>query len=371
MPIYFLTATDENGKRETHRTEAENSHKVYHEFESNGFTDIVLHDDDVMATVTSMFPDDVLANTQSHFTPAEVVEMRYLSRFDAFLFRVKKTFHQFQWVFLLTSVLLIYRWGEETALNYFDYVLILISILASFWDIYFSLARKYDQMLNASLWGRWQEVLNRVPKLRGKIPEVDLTAREACALSALGRLDEGLALMETLIDLPEVPRWMYLGRLAELYEISKDYQQVIECARLAYEEAPENPIVEIEYASTILKYGTDFELAKQLLDHAEQQHLGDLVGILWFYYKGLFELKMGNHKVAEANFLICQNGLIPLASNQPVIQFIMDFNRSRLAIVAAELGEIEKAEELYQLALPRLKALDEELIMDCYAEAIA
>ena len=45
MPIYFLTATDKYGKRETHRTEAENSQKVYYEYESNGFTDFVLHDD--------------------------------------------------------------------------------------------------------------------------------------------------------------------------------------------------------------------------------------------------------------------------------------------------------------------------------------
>ncbi len=369
MPIYFLTATDKYGKRETHRTEAENSQKVYYEYESNGFTDIVLHDDDAMATVNSMFPPEM--NTEGCFTPDELVEMRYLSRFDIFLFMMKKLIHLLQWPFLVTSILLFYRWREQTALNHVDLGLISASIIASFWHAYFSHARKYDKMVNACYWGRWQEVLNRIPKLKGIVPAFDLSGHEACALTGLGQLDDGLELMEHYVESPEVPRWMYLGRLSDLYEIAKDYKQVIECNRIAYEEAPDNPTVVIDYAHVILKYDTDLALAKQLLDQAEQQHLGEMIQLLWYHFKGILELKLHNYKGAQAHFLVCHNGMIPLAPTLPSLQLMVDFNRAYLAIALAELGETEQADELYQLALPRLQALGEELIMNRYAEAIA
>ena len=54
MPIYFLTATDEKGKRDTHRVDAENSQDAFEQYESQGFTDIVLHSDDAAAAASGL-----------------------------------------------------------------------------------------------------------------------------------------------------------------------------------------------------------------------------------------------------------------------------------------------------------------------------
>ncbi|MFH1303453.1 MAG: hypothetical protein ABIK07_20510 [Planctomycetota bacterium] len=370
MPVFLLTATDPNGKRDTHRVEADTAQEACDGYESQGYVDIVLHDDDVWAATVAMFPPNANAEVEKYLTPADVVEMRYLSKFDHFRFLVKKSLRPYKWALLLTTVLVFIRWGESRELNYFDYILIGTSLFASFCAAYFSPAIKYKKMVDAGYWGRWEETLNRIPGLRGNVPEFDLSARGACALTGLGRLDEGLALMQPFLDAPEVPRWMYFGRISELYEIGKQYPQVIECNRLAYEEAPENPTVQIDYAYAILKYGTEIELAAELLENARQQHLSELLELYWYYFYGFLELIRGNYREAEAHFLVCQNGMTPLAADEPALQLSLDFNRAYQAIAAAELGETEKAEALYQRALPRLQALKEKRVMDRYAAAI-
>ncbi|WP_298860419.1 hypothetical protein [uncultured Gimesia sp.] len=372
MPIYLLTATDEKGKRDTHRVDAENSQDAYQQYESQGFTDIVLHSDDAAAAASALFPPN--PDVEEHFTAADMVELQFLTSFQFFLFMLRKAYWQMRWFLIIIIGVSVYRWmrtHEVSEIDYLIFVCLGLPIVISFWVAYFSPRQKYDKMLHAFSWGRWQEVLDQVPRLRGKIPDFELTGREAVAVAALGNFDQALEMMDHFVDSPEVPRWMYLGRLSELYEVAKDYDQVVECLRLSYEDAPENPTVVIDYAYGLLKYGNDNSLANKLLEDAEQQHMGELIELLILYFKGIFELNLGNLRVAESHFLKCQTGLLPIAPSQPLLQLFVDLNRAYLAITLAKIGEREQAEEIYQLALPRLKALDSELIMNRYAEAIA
>ncbi|WP_339727143.1 hypothetical protein [uncultured Gimesia sp.] len=372
MPLFLLTATDEKGKRETHRVEAENSQDAYHDLESRGFTQIVLHTEDAGATASAMFPPD--PNVEEHVSAADMVRFQYQTSFGFFLYMLKDLYWKFRWGAFLAIIVLVIKWNNQTAFSTLElamFGLFLIPLILALWVAYFSSSRKYTLLMQAFSWGRWQEVIDRVPPLRGKIADFELSGREAVALTALGRFDEGLAMMEPFADSPDVPRWMYLGRLSELYEIIKDEDQVIECLRLSYEDAPENPTVQIDYAYGLMKYNRDNSLAEQLLDDAEQQHLGELVELLFFYFKGLLELNRGNFKAAEASFKTCQSGLLPIAPSQPLLQLFVDLNRAYLAIALAEQGELQQAEELFRLALPRLKALDSTCIMDRYAAVLA
>lgn len=372
MPIFLLTATDKNGKRETHRVEAENSQEAFNKYELQGFVDIILHSDDVVAATSVLFPSN--EDVDEYVSAAELVELQYLTSFEFFLFMLRKTYWKYCWVYLIIGLYLGYRWTKNSELSSLDYSLLsmlILPVVISLWVAYFSSKQKYDKLIQAFSWGRWQDVLEQAPSLRGKVPEFELTCREAVAVAALGDFDEGFEMMESIVDSSEVPRWMYLGRLSELHEVVKDYDQVMECMQLAYEEAPENPTVAIDYAYAILKYGSDLTLANELLEDAEQQSLSELVELLILYFKGLLELNLRNLRAAESLFRNCLNKLMPIAPGEPMLQLFVDLNHAYLAITLAELGETESAEGLYQLALPRLKALDEELIMERYAEAIA
>ncbi|QDT92798.1 tetratricopeptide repeat protein [Gimesia algae] len=371
MPVFLISGTNENGKRETRRVEADNSQNAVREFEEQGLTEIVLHSDDAYAVTTDLFGPQ--PQVEENLTAADMVKLQYLTNFQLFLFYLRKSYWQLRWVIPVLLGIAVYRWDQVSGPDESDYIMLgflLLPIPICFWNAYYSLGRKYDRLMHAFSWGNWEEVLDQVHRLRGKIPDFELAARAAVALAALDRFDEALDLMEPYEESEDVPHWMYLGRLSELYEVTGDYDNVIECMRLAYEEAPDNPTVIIDYAYALTKTNRDSPLAAELIAEAEEMHLNDLVALLLKYFKGVLELNFRNYRAAEALFRQCETQLVPLATSQALLQQIVDLNRAYLAVTLAELEENEEAEQLYQLSLPRLQALDCDLIMDRYVDAM-
>ncbi|QDT29021.1 tetratricopeptide repeat protein [Gimesia panareensis] len=379
MPVYLLTATDQHGKRDTHRVTADSAQQACNEFEENGYSDIVLHSDDVFAATTDLFPanDDV----EEHLTAADLVQMQHLSDFQQFLFTLRRAYWQSRWFYLLVILAFVYRWhyqlgwfGNVEELDAIDLgllVVVLLPLVITLWYTYLSPARKYKQLMQAFAWGLWDEVIDLCPTLRGKIPGFELACRHAVALAAEGKFEEGMDMIEQFEEIQDIPRWMYLGRLSELYEVVKDGEQVIECHRLSYEAAPDNPTVQLDYAYALLKYQQNLPLAQQLMAEAEQQHLSELLKFMLPYLKGILALNQGRPNEAEKLFHECQSLLLPISHSEPMLQLFVDFNRGFLAIALAELGDPREAEKLYQLVEPRLKATDSTLIMERYAAAMA
>ncbi|WP_417388942.1 tetratricopeptide repeat protein [Gimesia sp.] len=372
MPVFLISGIDVNGKRETRRVEADNSQAAVHACEKQGMTDIILHNDDAYAATTDLFGPQ--PEVDQNLTAADMVELQYLTNFQLFLFYLRKSYWQLRWVIPVLLGLSLYRWKQVSGPNTSDYIMLgflLLPIPVCFWNAYYSLGRKYDRLLHAFSWGQWEDVLDQVERLRGKIPDFELSARAAVALAALDRFDEALDMMDPFEESDEVPRWMYLGRLSELYEVTKDYDEVVECMREAYEIAPDNPTVIIDYGYALAKTNRDNPRAAELFADAEEKHLNDLVALLLKYFKGVLELNFRNYRAAEDWFRQCEAGLLPLAPSQAFLQQIVDFNRAYLAITLAELEEKETAAQLYQLSLPRLQALDCDLIMNRYADAVS
>ncbi|MFH1300304.1 MAG: hypothetical protein ABIK07_04520, partial [Planctomycetota bacterium] len=258
-------------------------------------------------------------------------------------------------------------------------VLLLLPTVVAFLAGKYSADRRYKQLLDAYFWGRWQEVLDQIPRLEGMFTEFELAARAAVALSALGRLGEGLELMQPYADSSQVPHWIYWTRLADLYFYANDEEKLQNCVRLAAEDAPEYPIVQLDHAKMLIEFTTEYDRAKQLLEQVEKQHLDEQCKLFLQRFKGNLELKLGNYQAAKEKFLACQQGILELLASQPAalhmiqsgMQHAFDVNQAHLAIALAELGDRAQAEEIYQSALPRLQALGYQRIIDRYAAAIA
>ena len=78
-------------------------------------------------------------------------------------------------------------------------------------------AGRYEQMIEAVAWGRWEEVLRRVDSVGGQVSPDEVAFRKAQALAGLGRLDEALNVVEPFSDGEAMPEWLYLSRLPEVY----------------------------------------------------------------------------------------------------------------------------------------------------------
>lgn len=380
MPFFVITATDENGKRELHNLEAENTQDAYNFLESNGFVDIILHTDDVTAIV---FPKPL--NTYSSvegFISPDLLENQNLTSVGFLCSLLKRLYWKFRWLELCAIGIFVFKWSSGLILSSLSMVMIAVLLfpgIIALWATLFSFSRKYHQFLAASFWGRWQEVLDLIPKLEGIIPDFDLACKAGCSLAAQGQLEKGLEILKPYADSPEVPHWIYLHSLVNLFIFTKEYNQALECARLAAEEVPEIPIIKLDYAYELLKYTNENELAEQLLDETEKMHLDEWSKLFLKYLRGLLALNTGNSEKAKEKFLACQQATPDYVANLPPFQYFIqhalqhfiDMNEAYLAIVLAELDDREQADEIYQRVLPRLQALDYTRTMDRYAEIVA
>ncbi|WP_339727141.1 hypothetical protein [uncultured Gimesia sp.] len=381
LPHYFASATDEYGKRELHSVYAEDSQQAYEFFEVNGYVDIVLHSNDASAVIDGLSPDT--GSMIDRMLPLDLMQNHYQTIRKLSLALLKRLYWKLRWILaVVIGFLLLFQWNRGVLGNTRGItviaILLLLPALVAYLAARFSVYRRYKQLLDAAFWGRWQEVLDQIPRLEGMFPEYDLDARAAVALSALGRLDEGLELMQPYADSSRVPRWIYWSRLADLYFYANDEEQIQNCVRLAAEDAPELPIVKLGHAHILIQFTTEYDRAKQLLEQTEKQHLDQQCKLSLQRFKGNLELKLGNYQGAKEYFLVCQQGIQELLASQPAalhmmqpgMQLDFDVNQAYFAIALAELGDRAQAEEMYQQALPRLQALGYQRIMDRYAKAI-
>ncbi|QDT77334.1 hypothetical protein Mal35_07600 [Gimesia maris] len=376
MPEYFYTATDTTGKRRTECIQAASAQEALQQLEKNEYQEIVLHTDDVSAATSDMMPRKVSVNDD--LTAADYVALRTIGDFGFFLYLTKKLYWQIRWYLLVGGLLNLFviltatdfqREYANIGHSIFLFFVLLPPGISLFITL-FSPSRQFNQIQEDFYWGRWNEVLQRLPKARKHLPPIEAMGREAACLAGLGRLDEALKIMEPLADDPQIPRWMYLSRLAEIYENDDQWEECLELRRQASELAPHNSVLKLGYANTLLKLNLEPQLAHQLIEEAESRPLSDLLLLLVPLSKGQLELNLGHARLAFYQFVEVENGLKPYLSSQPFARLYSDISRAYAAIALAELGEMEEAERLFQSALPRLQALKSKRTIECYQQIV-
>lgn len=372
MPEYFYTATDQSGKRETECIQAASAQEALHQLKTDEYHDIVLHTDDIAAATLELMPRKV--STKGPISPADFIALRNMSSGGVFLLTLKKLYQRLFWIFLFGSffIFLVNRESDRlvSSLAVLTVPLILFPPLIALLTTVFTPARQYNRILEDLCWGRWNEVLKRLPQIRKKIPQMEFASRQAAALAGLGKLDEALEVMEPFSDASKIPHWLYLTRLAEMYESANQLERSLECRVQAYEGDPGNSALQLGYANTLLKLDQDTERAQELIEEIEQEQLSDILETVFPLAKGLLELNRRNYQRAVQQLTEAENRLKPMVKNQPFSRLYTDVARAYTAIALAELGETEKAEALYQSVLPRLKALNSRRTMERYEAVV-
>jgi len=368
MLDFLVTCTDAQGKRETIRVQAGSAREAVETCAAQGFTEITLHTDDAAAVAVANMPtveDEVLK-------PADLVELRSLSSLGFFWMLYGKSWRFLWWAQGPALAFLAYGAWRGTPLTWVGWLasaVLLLPPAVAAWLAFFGPARKYDAMLEAMCWGRWQEVLDRIPPLRGTVPEFELDVRAACALVGLGRFDEAMEQFRAHGNDPAVPLWMYLGRMSELFDLAQRYDEALQCHRDAWEDAPDNPTVVLDYALALLKYEKDTELALRLIGEIESQPKADLLVMVLPLLHGMAALNMGRYDDAPARLLEAEKKLRPMAKGSALVRFLVDIARSYRAIALARLARGAEADRLFAVVRPRLEALNYTSLVERFHEA--
>ncbi len=364
LPSFLITATAPSGTRETIEVNAENSQDACRDLESRGYRDIALHTNDVFAALSQSEPNE--HPDTPPLLPREKLTYLDKSKLQLFVQFAKSHYRQSVWSIVIVTAIVAYLWAQSGP-NWFTILLlvamyVLPLILAGYY-VFQSTPRWLGRLGDALEWGRWEEILELLPTLRGEISEAELHFDEACALAGLGRRDAAIAAMVKYRDHEDVPPWLFQTRLARVYGILQMEDKVIDCERKAYEAAPEVPQVIIGLALAYLTYEKDLEGAKELIASAEQRYLTDYQRTVEIpLLKGMAALNAGDFQEAERFFRsLAARDRTGLES---------DIESAFLAVALAHQGKMHEAERLFQRSRARLVALNSKRLLARWERAI-
>jgi len=374
MLKYQLSGTDAQGQRNTITIHAADSQDAFTRMEAQGYSDIVLHTDDVAAAITQMMPQELDECEASDFvTAADEVEFRFLSNWGFFFHLTRKLYVQWWWTSLICVAILGNKLISDRPFSIWDtiwVVLLLLPLALGVHSAVFSKTRKYDQMLEALHWGRWQEVHRLAPALRGHIPDLELDIRIATALAGQGKLSEGLRMLAPYAELADVPKWMYYARLTEVYLAAQQPEEALKCQEQSYAIAPDNSTVALDLAMGLLKNQVDTPRAQKLIEDVESQHLSDVVQIFVGLAKSLLYLNQGQYREAAAGFRKGEDDLLPLAVGSAPVRSAVDMSRAFRAIAMAHQGLTADAEKLFTTVRSRWEALPGNRLVERFDRAM-
>jgi len=364
MPTYLFTARDRNGREVTESMDAPSADWIVLKLHKDGYSDIVLHTENVGANYTKMV-DGISAKEYLAFR-------RKPTRLGDALWVARRIYWQSLPLHGGLVAVLVYRRFATIPPGIIDAVAVGLLALPFLFALGSQLTNwvyAYNRMVDASGWGRWEEVLNLAAKLKGRVPPEELAFRTARALCGLGRVSEAFNLLKPFGDGHAMPLWMYHARLGEVYVVLKQYDKCVENAELAAQLAPADPTVLLDLAGTLLRFQPDLPRIERLLDEIRSHAVSDVLSPVLEMTEGALKVEQG---YPHAGRVKLENGLkrwLAFGLDEAITGPFTDRCYVYLAIACARLGDLIGARDFYRLAEPRLKALGyDDLLERCHRE---
>jgi tetratricopeptide (TPR) repeat protein len=230
---------------------------------------------------------------------------------------------------------------------------------------FFHSGYRYNRLIQAASWGRWEEVLELLPDLQGRISPHEIAFRKAQALAGLGHLDEALDAVRPFGDGRQIPLWLYHARLALVYRFAGRLDEVVPCHERALEAAPDNTTVMVDLAVALLRYRRDVVRAQAVLERIRGRALSEISSIFLELAEGALALEQGDAREAVRRLERCFALAAPLRGNG-MLDSALDVAHALLGLSHAALGEATAAEWHFRQAEPRLRALrSDDLLARC------
>ena len=247
MHSFLWSGKDSEGKKRSERVEAENARAARAILEAQGWTDLQLIKDEIGDVVKRRH------RAESRIQVPELTPDQEASRF----WGKRKSFAMKWWnslqgsfvnIALIVLILgfgiyahktgSIFRGGTELLL-----ILLLFPVLSLF---YSQTRRNYARLNRAKVYGRWNEVLKYVEKLKRSheltrigVGKVELARNRALAIAHLGRLDEAISEFKKVESSATTPAWLYASHLGGIYKAGGEYERALECQMKVVAEKPD------------------------------------------------------------------------------------------------------------------------------------
>ena len=386
MGTFLWSGKDAQGNQRSERVEAENAQQARAILADRGWTDLQLIQDELGSAAASQ--------VKAAGWVREGADPQKMAELQAKLMQGKKTpgllaqsldsiKKEIKFIIIWAAILAFGIYKHRTWAIVFGaagialYVL-LFPVLHFVFRFFAKAQNEYARLNKARVWGRWDEVLECVERLRRPdritgvgVPEFELVRCRAQALVGLGKLDEGLAEFRKLENSPKVERWMYYSLLAAIYDVGKQFDKALEMRRKAVEEKSDTASVWIDLAYGYVRRLKKPVEARAALAHTEKLEISGLGKPYLFFLRGIILWR--EHKPDEARKEL-EKALVafrPLM-HQPLVEGLLLLTKAHLCAVEIELGNVANAKTLFREVEPYLIAhREDELLELCRAAKTA
>jgi len=370
---YVWKGKDPRGNARSEEVMAENAQAAREELTRRGWTELELVFDDIATSaVAGVEATDWI--TEEGVSAQQLTD-QYEGKAPGFLAQWFKGLLDSKKSLLTFGALL--AWGIYTDRKWawiigaigLGFIVLLMPALHAFFSV---TLRQYSRLNKAKVWGRWNEVLDCVERLRKAhrltrigVGDLELTRCRAQALAALGRLDEGVAEFRQFENSPKVERWLYLSHLSSIYDEAKAFGKSLECRQQAAAEKPDSSAVWIDLAYSLMRGFNRPAEAREALARAEAHEITGLGKAYVPFVRGIIGWRERNFAEARKHLEEALAGLEPLSHHDLVVGLIL-LTKSYLCVVHGASGNRLEAKKLFRETEKFLTAhREDELLQAC------
>jgi hypothetical protein len=337
------------------------------QLEQQGFREIEIVRDAMNAKIEASLPGNVWSNTPLE---EKMKTQRQSAGPDAGRHRFRE-FLQTQGLFIGVLILWVLRgatsghpWAPSSLLAYaaaLGYVAFTIWLRAP--------AHLYDQLLQARVWHRWDEVMRMVARIRTSptlvrmaVPEHELLFSEARALAGQGNLPAALEKVRPLESSVSLAPELYYGLLGSVYDAAGDAAGRVAASGKAVELAPKSPQARIDLAFPLAIYLRNHEGARAVLQTIDPANLVPQAKPYVAVIQGVMALDEGRPAEAEQEFCAAIEGWQPFSGNALAKSFgwlLAGFH----AIALRRLGRVPEAEAEFSSVRPFFEATGKDYVL--------
>jgi tetratricopeptide (TPR) repeat protein len=377
MPSFLYEAAGPEGEVVRERIEAENLGQAGYLLKVRGYRDVRFFTDENAGDMRRLTEAgaNVSPADPADWTPDDEVE----------LMQRKGAWGQFWWAFrqhLFVVIPLCYwnflslRAGPPFA--WLDYAGFVATPLYLGYFLFLAApGQVFHQILDASVWHDWRRLrfFTRLARLLRSamgmgIPETELRVREATALADEGKLDEALGVMEAVRTDPNNKPYLYLARLAGVYQAAGQFDRQIACLRESQAQSPGGASEWIDLAMALVRRGHDVAGAKAALAQAKEKEMPELAKAFVAWCDGIIACEERDFARAKRELETALE-LTGTTGTQLMVA-VHAHMHAYLCIACAGCGEGDEARRLWSACRAILVAQREtELIGRCRAALAA
>lgn len=354
MPDYFFTAVSPLGRTVTDVIDVESVAEAQQVLLDDGYTNIVMHTDDISARYVKY--DE---NCRGVFTPKDFLEYANSRGWRGFLILCRVLFKKNWLGILIGAAVLGSRRASGQPFWFWDLsALVMIGwpiLLAGVAHFTNSKLKAYTKLVEARAWARWDEVLEIAPRVKGVAAE-EIAFQIATAHAGQGDIEKGLKVLEPFSDGQRMPLHLYYDRLCDLYAVAGRYSEQLPLAEKAHEIAPDSPVVMIDLALILLRLQRDLPRCKQLAELVRQEPLNELLRMYLKYLDAVIALEDNRPSQAEELMNEAFQLFQPMSQLSPLMGALQDRMHMYMALIQKRQGDVRNAAYHYRKAAPRMEA---------------